>query len=50
MAPVPTPGNEVAAPAPSAEAPPEELVVLVVRVAKAWCRTGALKNLALFRR
>jgi DNA-binding MarR family transcriptional regulator len=40
MAPVPTPGNaalgnEVAAPVPSAEAPPEELVVLVVRVAKA---------------
>jgi len=35
MAPVPTPGNEVAQPAPSPRAPPEELVVLVVRVAKA---------------
>src|SRR3954467_6321313 len=35
MASVPTPGNEVAPRAPSAQAPPEELVVLVVRVAKA---------------
>jgi DNA-binding MarR family transcriptional regulator len=42
MDPVPTPGNAAIRPNPRAEAPPEELVVLLVRTAKALIdRLGA---------